>query len=172
MIIYMLMITISLMFSLILKKIHSKKLYIMFAILSAIPFVIVSGFRYDVGTDYLFRYVNDFFVLRNGENINNLEIGFLVLQKICILLNNYQVIFIITSLITTTFIFYTIYRDSKNVQLSIVLYFIGAFFFQSLNMVRQYVSISIILFSYKFLINKNWLKWLRLYLYSNVISYN
>lgn len=160
MIIYILMILMSLTFAFISKKSPNKKLNILFGIISAVPFAFVSAIRYDVGTDYLYRYVNDYNMLLNNKDVNNLEIGFKLLDKLCILItDNYQLLFIITTIIITSFIFYTIYRDSKNTVLSILLYFLGAFFFQSLNMVRQYISISIILFSYKYFLDKNWIKW-------------
>lgn len=161
MIIYILMLLLALLFSFIATKTKNKKLRIVLPIFSAIPFAVVSAIRYDVGTDYLYRYASNFNVLLKGRDVSNLEIGFKILNKLCILItNNYQIIFVLTSFIITSFIFYTIYRDSKNVPLSITLYFIGAFFFQSLNMVRQFVAISIILYSYKYFLNKDWIKWL------------
>lgn len=161
MIIYIIALMLSLFFVFISKKIESKKIRILLCFFSAIPFFLVSAIRYDVGTDYLFRYVNDYDVLVNGGKVDNLEIGFKLLVKLCILLkSNYQLIFIISSLIITLFVFYTIYRDSNNAMLSILLYFVGAFFFQSLNMIRQYISISIILFSYKYFLDGKWIKWI------------
>ena len=128
MIIYILMILISTIFSFIAKKVKNKTIYILCAIGSAIPFALVSAIRYDVGTDYMFRYVYDHSVLLRGIDVPNLEIGFKLIDKFCILLtDHYQLIFIITSLIITAFIFYTIYRDSKNPVLSVLLYFLGAF---------------------------------------------
>lgn len=160
MIIYILMLAISIFFAFLSKKVKNRKLHILIAIMAALPFAIVSSIRYDVGTDYLYRYVNDYNVLLKGGDVTNLEIGFKLLDKFCILItDNYQLVFALTSLIITAFIFYTIYRDSKNVMLSIALYFIGAFFFQSLNMTRQYIAISMIFYSYKYFLKGNWIKW-------------
>ena len=58
MIIYITMLGVSILFSYISTK-YDKILKNIFRILSVIPFIIVSGFRYKVGTDYLFRYVPD-----------------------------------------------------------------------------------------------------------------
>lgn len=158
--IYIPMLIISLLFSFLSQKVKSKKVYILMAVMSALPFAIVSSIRYDVGTDYLYRYVNDYNVLLKGGNVKNLEIGFKLLVQFCILITkNYQLLFVLTSCIITAFIFYTIYRESKNVPLSVALYFIGAFFFQSLNMTRQFIAISILLCSYKYFLNKEWIKW-------------
>lgn len=158
--IYIPMIIISLIFSFLTQKVKNRKLYIVLAIISALPFAIVSSIRYDVGTDYLYRYVNDYNVLLKGGDVKNLEIGFKILVQFCIIITkNYQILFVLTSCIITIFIFYSIYRDSKNVVLSVMLYFIGAFFFQSLNMTRQYMAISILLCSYRYFLDKKIIKW-------------
>lgn len=158
--IYIPMLIISLFFTFLSKKVKNRKVYIGLAIASALPFAIVSSIRYDVGTDYLYRYVNDYNTLLKGADVKNLEIGFKLLVQFCILITkNYQLLFVLTSCVITAFIFYTIYRDSRNVTLSVTLYFIGAFFFQSLNMTRQYIALAILLFSYNFFLEKKIVKW-------------
>ena len=158
MIVYLLMLMISIFFASFIKRKKSinDKVAI---VLSAIPFFIVSAIRYDVGTDYMFRYTRDYMHILANIKVDDLEIGFKFLYKICVFTKSSQSIFIITSLITTYFIFKSIYRNSKNIKLSILLYFIGAYFFQSLNITREYMSISLCFFSYKYLIDEKYIKW-------------
>jgi len=73
MIIYILMLLISLLFSFVAKKTENTKSRKILAVTSAIPFAIVSAIRYDVGTDYLYRYASNFNVLLKGRDISNLE---------------------------------------------------------------------------------------------------
>lgn len=159
MLVYIIMLVLSVILSMVAQKYkNNKKIYVLFAIFSAIPFIIVTAIRYDVGTDYFYRYIYDYNLLQAGQKVTNLEIGFKFIHKIALLLNNSQLIFVISAIFITSFIFFTIYRDSKNPITSIILYFIGAFFFQSLNMVRQYMAMSVILCSYKYIINREWIK--------------
>lgn len=154
MIVYVLMFSLSLLFALLFFETTNKKLKYIFAICSALPFFIVAAIRYDVGTDYLFRYVPNYISMVNGENIGSLEFLCRILIKICIFISkDYAIFFIATSAIIIGLIFKTIYKDSKHVILSIVIFLIGSFFFQSLNLVRQYISMAIIFSSYQLLLS-------------------
>ena len=66
-----------------------------------------------------------------------------------------RTIFVITSLIILAIIFEVIYKKSNNILLSIAIFFLGGYFFGSLNLVRQYIAISLILLGYQFLMNEN-----------------
>ena len=52
---------------------------------------------------------------------------------------------------------YTIYKESPYPVLSVIIYFGAGFFFHSLNLMRQYLAISILLYSYKYLVNKEYI---------------
>lgn len=159
MIIYISMLLLSLLFCALFNKMKDKKVCMLFAILSSLMFILVSSIRYDVGTDYLYRYVYDFNTFLSGKDVSNLEIGFKLLIKLCILITKSpQLLFIITSTFINGFIFYTIYTKSVNKYISITLFFTGAFFFQSLNMVRQYMAIVLLFSSYKMFLKENWFK--------------
>lgn len=161
--IYLVMTTISILLSyngLKTLKNNKKKGYI-YIICSGVPFLLVSCLRYNVGTDYMFRYVHDFKIFQNGGNVKNLEIGMRLLMKLIIFFNaNYQWIFVITSILIISLIFFVIYRDSPMPWLSILLFFLIGHFFNSLNIVRQYVAISITLYGSIYLIKNNYKKWL------------
>lgn len=162
MIIYIVSLLLTLLFSFtaIVNK-NNKKVYIIFALLSMLPLLLVSALRYDVGTDYSFRYAPDYINIANGGNVSNLEILFKTLIKICLLFTcSYQSIFIVTSIFIIVPIFLLIYKKSKYPLISILIFVIGAFYFESLNLVRQYLSMVIILCSYPLLVDKKIVKWL------------
>ena len=156
MITYFVMIIISIVFLLISNRSDNKKKKILYYILATLSFFFVSAIRYDVGTDYLKRYVYDFNRMSQGINIENFEIGFKIIIWFCLLFTkNSQLLFIITSAITITLTMNTIYEKSKNIVLSFLIFFLGGFFFDTLNLIRQYIAISIILFSYRLLVKKS-----------------
>lgn len=148
--IYIIMLIISLVFAFVSEKKQKKCIKITFEILSIIPFIIVSAIRFDVGTDYLYRYASDFETIRLGGNVHNIEILFKIIIKICIFLfNDYESLFIVTTLIIIPIIMHIIFKYSKKPTLSIFIFFSGCYFFHSLNAIRQYIAISLILLAYK-----------------------
>lgn len=139
------------------KHCKNKKLKILLFICSGLSFFIVSAIRYDVGTDYLNRYVGDFIKIARGQEVNNLELGYKLLVQVCLFFSkDYVLLFSITSAIIVACTFYTIYKESPYPILSVVIYFLTGFFFHSLNIMREYVAISILLFSYRYLIDKKY----------------
>lgn len=160
MIVYIIMIMISLFFTYLSVKTEDKLQKIVYIVLTMIPFIVVSGFRYDVGTDYLYRYVPDFNSIANGIDVENLEKGFKLIIKLCLLFsNNSQLLFIITSILITVFMIAGINKNSKNILISVLIFGIGGFFFQSLNLVRQFLAMSIVFFAYQYLLKKHETKW-------------
>ena len=88
-------------------KCDDKRKKTIYQILSALPFIIVSAIRFDVGTDYLIRYKPGFEVIQSGREVSNYEIGFTLLNKICLIFtDHYQSIFFITSILINSLIFY------------------------------------------------------------------
>lgn len=159
MIVYIIMLFISVVLLIVAEKVEKKALKITLYILAVLPFFIVSALRYNVGTDYLKRYVADFNKMVQGKDIKNLEIGFKLIIRFCLIFTkNPNLLFILTSGIIIVLIMTTIYTKSKNVILSVLIFFLGGFFFGSLNIVRQYIAISIILFGYRFLIKEQYSK--------------
>lgn len=137
-------------------KIKNKKLKILLLLIAIIPMFLVSAFRYDLGTDYTKRYVADYNILAKGKDVKNLEIGFKAIDYLCLFFTKEPyLLFVITSLIILSIIFEVIYKKSNNILLSITIFFLGGYFFGSLNLVRQYIAISLILLGYQFLMNEN-----------------
>lgn len=163
--IYIIMLIISLFFAYLYMKNskyeNKKSRFLIFTILCSLPFFIISAIRYDVGTDYLYRYVPEFYKLTNGIEVWNYEFGFTLLNKIIICLGgNYEWLFIITSAIIIFPFMYIVLKMSKNPVLSIALFFLCGYFFQSLNILREYMAIILVLCSYPYLLDRKYIKWL------------
>ena len=157
---YILMLTFSIGMMLIAEKFKENRwIKITAYILSGLSFFIVSAIRYDVGTDYLLRYAPDYIKIGEGIDIANLEIGYKIIAWICLLITkDYAIIFAVTSAIIIGLTFYTICKESPYPALSVLIYFGACFFFHSLNLMRQYLAISVLLFSYRYLVDKKYIE--------------
>ena len=137
-------------------KAKSRKNKIILLILAVVPMFFISAIRYNVGTDYEKRYVADYYTLLEGKNVGNLEIGFKAIDYLCLFFTKEPyLIFVITSLIILAIIFEVIYKKSSNRILSIIIFFLGGYFFATLNLIRQYISVAFILLGYQFLMSEN-----------------
>ncbi|MFR2535230.1 MAG: EpsG family protein [Clostridia bacterium] len=160
MMVYIVMLVIALLLAYYSQRVENKKVAFILKIGSILPFFLISAFRYDVGTDYLYRYSKDYHVICQGGNITNLEIGFKLLMKLCAFITKEpQILFVITSLLITGILGMVVYRYSKKPVLSIFIFFSGCFFFQSMNLVRQFLAMVIILLSYELLADKKYKAW-------------
>lgn len=127
--------------------------------LAFLPVLFVAGFRYGLGTDYFRRYAYDYARIYNGEVIGNLEFGFQWLMKFTMLFSDKPfLMFFLTSLLIYGCVFYFIGADSKDGVLSVLIFVLLGFFFDSLNIMRQYLSMAIIFVGFHFLLRKK--KWL------------
>ncbi len=157
MIVYILMLIISVILLVISNKIKNKWIKIFIQICSVIPLFLVSAFRFDLGTDYTKRYVDGFNFISHGIDVKNLEISFVFLIKICIFIsNNPNLLFIFTSFIILALIMGVVFFKSENKILSLLIFVLGGFYFESMNLIRQYISIGLILAGSMFLLKDNW----------------
>lgn len=120
----------------------------LFELLSIMPIFLVSAFRYDVGTDYesyVMMYDHPEWFLR-GNKFLNLSIGYLRSNGI-----DKQYFFLLSSLVICTFFYTAAFSVSDNPALSILLFVVMEDFFVSMNIVRQFVAISIVYIAFIFL---------------------
>ena len=137
-------------------KAKSKTIKTIVLILAIMPMFFISAIRYDVGTDYDKRYMADYYTLAEGKNVGNLEIGFKVIDYICLFFTQEPyLLFVVTSLIILAIIFEVIYKKSSNKLLSIIIFFLCGYFFGTLNLIRQYIAMALVLLGYQFLMDKN-----------------
>ena len=124
---------ISLLFVYLSTKTENKKVKISFEILAAIPFFVISAIRYKVGTDYTFRYVGDFQSISKGIDVENLEFGFKLIIKICLIFSqNSQWLFVVTSAMIIFLVMMTIFSESRNTLMSVLIFFYRRFLFSVL----------------------------------------
>ena len=117
-----------------------------------------AAFRVNIGTDYL-NYTKVFYLIQNNEKVRA-EVGWVLLNKICIILGmDVQWIFIISAFFTIYFIFKTPKKDFFIVFVS----FFCLFYLDSYNIVRQCLAMSMCWYSY-LLLEKN--KKLKAFFYS------
>jgi len=133
----------------VLKKQKIKNFFSFFVIFA------VSAFRYGVGTDYFYTYVPAYIILRDRRyTYNYYEKGFEWINRLCIVLSdNYQMIFIVTSLAIYGILFWIIMKYSENPKMSLFVYFFSSMYFNSLSNVRQAMAMIICLLSSELYIN-------------------
>jgi hypothetical protein len=131
-------------------------------------YTLVSAIRYNVGTDYLATYTTVFGWLKNGVNYNY-EYLFLLLNKFVILIHgNATLLLSICAIITIPLFFNFIkkYVDHKYWFFSIFIFIGSTMYYATMNVVRQYIAIALIIFAYKYLKEKKYL----LYILINIIA--
>ena len=111
----------------------------LFKVLAVFPMALVSGLRYYVGTDYG-SYVYLF------NNIETTKIKFLFIYNTILrfFTTNPQLFFITTSFLVTGLFFFCCYQESDNWGLSVLMYAGIEDFFVSMNVVRQFMAISLL----------------------------
>ena len=121
------------------------------------PLFIVSALRYNVGTDYP-SYLHSFIVYK--QNINDfVEPFYSFLCKAIIKLDlNEQWFFVITSFIVVYGILWFSLRESPLPALSVFLFWGLTYYFCSMNGVRQFTGIAILMLSLKYVEERNLLK--------------
>ncbi|WP_436410320.1 EpsG family protein [Parapedobacter flavus] len=128
-----------------------------FHYLALLLICIVVGFRNNVGTDWA-NYVMWFNSIEKNPAISfedqKSEIGYFWLSKLVAFLGgNYNILFFFVAGISWTFLF-----KSFHIRvIPFILYFLftDEYFFSSMNIVRQFLALSIFVYSVKFIANRN-----------------
>lgn len=118
----------------------------------------ISAVRFKVGTDYM-GYVRRFAAIKNGGD-SGFEVGILLLARLIIALGgNVQVWFMVTSVVINAAFGYTIVKnvDKKYRIFVLFVYVCSTVYFATMNTVRQYFAIAILLFGFEWLKKKNYL---------------
>ena len=153
-------------------KVKNKKIKVILLILAVIPMLLVSALRYQVGTDYTKRYVENYRMLQKGIDVEDLEIGFKAIDYVCLFFTkDAYLLFIVTSLIILSIVFEVIYKKSSNSILSVIIFFLGGYFFGTLNLVRQYIAVAFILLGYQFLMFENRKKAYSLFVLCGILAF-
>ena len=119
----------------------------------------VSALRLNVGNDYL-NYV-EFMHLAYSKAYVPTEVGFNALACIVYYLcgfENYLLVFAIYAFATIFFFMKGMVDQSRWFTLSLVMFMLLGYYFQSLSTVRYYLALSMAFFSIKYVVNKDWLR--------------
>lgn len=146
-----------------------KKKSIIKIFIALLPMLVVSAVRYNVGWDYLDIYTNGFYMIGEGympHYFSEVPFDWMVGLIYNISNENPDWLFIICSTITFIYITKAIKEQSVNVVFSIALIFLIRYYFLTLNIVRQGIAMSIILYSLKFIKEKNFKKYLLMILFA------
>lgn len=140
--------------------------YILFVIPGMI-LILLPMFRENVGVDYD-GYIILYNRIINGHSTNT-EIGFNILVKI---VDNFyhepKAMFALFSLLTIPIFLITIYKTSKNSIFSVFLFISMGYYFLTFNAIRYYFALSIVFYSYNFLIKKNKFKFILCILFASL----
>lgn len=162
MVVYLIALAVSVFFASLASRVkyvdELKREYCICAVLSVLPFFIVSAIRLDVGTDW-FVYDRYFYAINEGSNRFNEPLFNLINRIIYLFTDNSQWLFVVISALCLTFTFMAIYKQSKYIPFSIILYFISTVYFNSLNQMRQAIAMSIFLFATQYLWKRDWKKY-------------
>lgn len=139
----------------------SKNYNTLFIVFALISLIVVSGFRYKVGTDYA-QYSEIYTVFAPDCNpLEESEPGFMVL---CKFLTNFsmdpQIMFLVTSIITNILIVITVKKYSTKFELSMFLYITTFIYYSTMNGLRQWMASAIVFAGYKYLINRDFKRYM------------
>ena len=135
-------------------------------VLASMPIILVAGLRYDVGTDYINIYWNYFLaLLGGGDKVSGttveLDIGLYFFVKVLqIFTNKPESFFFVSSIIIYFAITSYIRKSEKMISVSLMLFVTSGLFFTSLNVVRQFFALSIVLFGFGLAKKRKFIKYL------------
>ena len=160
---YLMLFIISLIFAFIYDKLSTTnkhiKMFVAFFIFFS--FFFIQAIRYNVGTDFLGTYTNEYYKVLYGTINNKLEWGFTFLYKFIVYFDmDKQWIFVFSSFIINFFVFKSIFEHSKSAFISLAVFFLGSFFFFSMNGIRQSIAMAIFYYSIPLIKEKNFKKYL------------
>lgn len=143
----------------------------LYIFIAAVPLILVSGLRFNVGTDYktyleLDSYIGSVFY---GLNPVQCEPIYLLIIKFAKLFANYQIVYFITAFFFALFILDFLYYSSVDLVFSILLLLLSGVFSQSLNHMKQMLAVSIVFYAFRFLLNKSYLKYVACVLIATMI---
>ncbi|MDE6603966.1 MAG: EpsG family protein [Lachnospiraceae bacterium] len=117
----------------------------------------LSACRLNVGNDYA-KYV-EFMHLVNCDAYVPTEIGFNLLVKLIYGLSGYEnflLVFAFYSFVTVLFFLLAMYRQSDEFGLTFFLFMTLGYYFQTFSTVRYYLALALALYSMKFVLRKQW----------------
>lgn len=128
------------------------------AVLSFLPFFIVSAIRFEVGTDWSI-YDRYFYAINEGTDQFKEWIFNLLNKAVYVFSNDSQLFFAVTAALSLIFVFLAIYKHSVYIPFSILLFFVSTIYFNSMNQMRQGLAMGIFLFAFRYIEKRDWKKY-------------
>lgn len=131
--------------------------------LPVMPILLVSVFRYGIGTDYLgvYDFGYESVVLGRVWNYSRFEPGYIAINFLVYFLHGTSFwVFAIMAVIFHYFMYRFILDWSENVPLSLLVLFVSQQWLFSLSAIRQAAAIALVVFSIKYVCQKKPLKYL------------
>lgn len=147
-------------------------IYTLLFVLSIMPLGLISGLRYEVGTDYTFTYTKHFGDILTSTEYSYSEEAFVLLNKFLRLITPNPAILMMT--MSFTFIIFlqlAITKISPNWMVSSVLVVACNLFAVSLNQSRQMMCVAILAYASTFISEKKWLKFILFTLLATAFHY-
>ncbi|WP_194191066.1 EpsG family protein [Clostridium chrysemydis] len=139
----------------------NKKVYsFIFMSVGLLSLILVSGFRYKVGTDY--SNYSEIYTAFGPDKVNwfESEFGFDFLMKSLYKISeNPQIFFFLSSIIINTVIVIFLRKYSKDFSLSMYFYITTFVYYGTMNGLRQYLASVILISGFKHLLNRNFKKY-------------
>ena len=138
--------------------IGEKKSNVKFVILAALSLAFISGYRdYSVGTDTI-RYCQYFNCILNGQE-GLFEVGFeWIVKAIYGLFGDLRYVFVFLSLVTNLLLFLRLWDFKNTCSFGFMsLVYVCIFFPQTMNIIRQFLALSILFYFSRFISKKNFL---------------
>lgn len=127
--------------------------YIFLMILSLMPYFLTMGFRYAIGTDYFYTYIPTFELAKKGSF--TLERGFQLLMRLVLFFTEDPTgLFLLCACIIVGMTGKGIWECSALPWISILLFAADRAFFTSMNAMRQYMSLAIIVGGFRYIREK------------------
>jgi len=135
--------------------------------------IAVSALRYEVGTDYTATYYDGFVRVNTVGNAHDqFDIGYQFLNILLYQIStNPQIVFIVTSVLFGIFTFKAIYNSSTDIMFSVFLLFGTRYYFISMNVVRQFVAMAMVLYATKYIFTREYKKYVCFVIIAGLIHY-
>lgn len=136
-------------------KLKKYKYKFLFVLIATLSLILISGFRYKVGTD--FNTYSDYIVYFDNHPVSIFNEGgfFLLLNILMGVTKNPQLFFMITSIIINIFVVIFLVKHSDNIFLSLYFYITTFMYYLTMNGIRQYIASVIIMLGFKYLLSGN-----------------
>ena len=132
-----------------------KKRELTFLLIVFVILGVTSAIRYSTGIDYSYTYAPGYEQVLQNPDISlfghHYEPGYMLLQKIVAFFSsNYQMIFVVTSLLIIGLFCICYAKYSSNVYLSVMLFLLLSEYYCTMNFIRQSIAGIIALFALEF----------------------